>query len=127
MFHAEHNAAQQRRHRRIEAVHVEPLDAAGLRRAAGIVEQAVDAAEFFDRQRDQRLHLRFHRDVGLAKDASSAEFLRQRLTLRRATPGNHDFCALGDEYFRGMQSDTAGRAGDYRDLAVQPSHVVIPR
>ena len=64
-------------------VDLEPLDAAGLRRAAGIVEQAIDAAEFLDRQRDQRPHLLLDRDIGLAEDAVGAEFFGQRLALRR--------------------------------------------
>ena len=51
VLHAKHDAAHQRRHRRIEAIDLEPLDAAGLGRAAGIVEQAIDAAEFLDRDR----------------------------------------------------------------------------
>ncbi len=75
---------------------------------------------------DQRLHLRFHRDVGLAKDAVGAELFGQRLALRRAAPGDDDFRAFGDEYLRGAQSDAARRTGDHRYLAVQPSHVVPP-
>jgi hypothetical protein len=85
------------RHRGVETLDLEAFDAAGLRRAAGIIEQAIDAAEFLHRNGDQRLHLLFHRDVGLAKDAGSAEFFRQRLALRRAAPGDHDFRAFGDE------------------------------
>ena len=73
---------------------------------------------------DQRAHLLFHRDVGLAEDASGAEFFGQRLAFRHAAPGDHDFRAFGDENLRGAQPDAARRAGDDRDLAVQPSHVV---
>ena len=83
-------------------------------------------AEFFDRKRDQRLHLRFDRDIGLAEDAVGAELFRQRLALRRAASGDDDFRAFGDENLRGVQPDAAGRAGDHRDLAVQPSHSTIP-
>ena len=126
MFHAEHHAAHQRGHRGVETVDLEAFDAAGLRRTAGIVEQAIDTAEFLDRKRDQRLHLLFDRDVGLAKDASGAEFFGQRLAFRHATPGDHDFCAFGDENFRGVQPDAARRAGNDRNFAVQPSHVVSP-
>ena len=50
VLHAEHHATHQRRHtRRRNLRDIEALDAAGLRRAAGIVEQAIDAAEFFYR------------------------------------------------------------------------------
>ena len=110
----------------VEAGGLEALDAAGLRRAAGIVEQAVDAAEFLDRKLDQRAHLLFHHDVGLAEDAVGAELFGQRLAFRHAAPGDDDFRAFGDENLRGAQSDAACRPGDHRDLAVQPSHVVVP-
>src|SRR3954469_194322 len=43
------------------------------RLAAGIVEQAIDAAKFVDRGADQRLHLVFLRDVGLPKQAIRPE------------------------------------------------------
>ena len=104
---------------------LEALDAAGLRRAAGIVEQAIDAAEFLDRQLDQRAHLLFDRDIGLAEDAVGAEFFGQRLALRHAAPGDDDLRAFGDEDLRGAQSDAACCPCDHRNLAVQPSHVVI--
>ena len=126
MLHAEHHAADQRCHRRIETIDLEALDATGLRRAAGIVEQAIDLAEFLDRKRDQGLHLRFDRDIGLAKDAGGAEFFGQRLAFRRAAPGDDDFRAFGDENLGGVQPDSACRTGDHRDLAVQPSHLIIP-
>ena len=126
VFHAEHHAAHQCHHRGVEAGGVETLDAAGLRRAAGIVEQAIDAAEFLDRQLDQRADLLVDHDVGLAKDAVGAELFRQRLALRHAAPGDDDFGAFGDENLGGAQSDAACRPGDHRDLAIQPSHVVLP-
>ena len=126
VLHAEHHAAHQRRHRGVEAVDLEAFDAAGLRRTAGVVEEAVDAAEFLDRKLDQRTHLLFDRDVGLAEDTAGAELLGQRLALRHAAPGDDDLRAFGDENLRGAQSDAARRPGDHRDLAVQPSHVVLP-
>jgi len=57
VLHAEHHAAHQRRHRRIETLNVEAFDAARLRRAAGVVEQTIDAAEFSTALADQRAHL----------------------------------------------------------------------
>ena len=125
VFHAEHDAADQGRHRGVKAVNLEALNAAGLRRAAGIVEQAIDPAEFFHRQRDQRAHLVLDRDIGLAEDAVRAELFGQRLALRHATPGDDDFGAFGNENFRSTQTNAARRAGDHRNLAVQPSHIVI--
>jgi len=125
VLHAEHHAAQQCRHRRVEAPDLEAFDAAGLGRAAGIVEQAIDAPEFLHRLADQFAHLVLDRDVGLAKDAGGAQFPGERLALRRAATGDDDFCAFGHEYFRGAQTDAAGRAGDHRDLAAEPSHVVL--
>ena len=118
VLHAEHDAAHQGRHRGVEARHFKPFDAAGLRRAAGIVEQAIDPAEFFDRKRDQRAHLVLDRDIGLAEDAVGAELVRQRLAFRHAASGNDDFGTFGDEDFRRPQADAAGSTRDHRDLAV---------
>jgi hypothetical protein len=97
MFHAEHHAAHQRRHGSVETLDLKPFDAAGLCWTAGIVEQAIDAAEFFHRKLDQRLHLLFRRDIGLTKDAGDAELFGQRLALGHAAPGDHDFGAFRDE------------------------------
>jgi hypothetical protein len=124
VLHAEHHATHQRRHRGIEARNLEAFDAAGLRRTAGIVEQAIDAAELLDRLIDQRSHLLLERDIGLAEDAVGAELPGQRLALRRAASGDDDAGAFGHENLRGAEPDAACRAGDNRDLAVQPSHVV---
>ena len=107
-------------------VDLETLDAAGLRRSAGIVEQAIDAAESVDREPDQRAHLLLDRDIGLAEDTGAAELSGQRLALRRAASGDDDFRAFGDENLRGAQADAACRTGDHRHLAVQPSHCVLP-
>jgi hypothetical protein len=100
VFHAEHHAAHQCRHRGVEAVNLKPLDAAGLRRAAGVVEQAIDAAEFVDRGADQRAHLILLRDIGLKEHAAGAELFGERLALRRAAACDHDFRTLGDEDLR---------------------------
>src|SRR4030095_1507431 len=126
VLHAEHDTAHERGHRRIEAIDLEAFDAAGLRRAAGIVEQAIDLAEFVDRQRNQRPHLILLRDIGLAEDASRAELLGQRLSFRNPAARDDDFRAFGNEYLRRAQPDAAGCARDHRDLAVQPSHFVSP-
>ena len=60
------------------------------------------------------------------KTQAGAELFGQRLALRHAAAGDDDFRAFGDEDLRGAQSDAARRACDHRNLAVQPSHVVIP-
>ncbi|MGY4413180.1 hypothetical protein ACVWW4_004916 [Bradyrhizobium sp. LB7.1] len=122
VLHAEHDAAHQGRHRRVEALDLEGFDATGLRRAAGIVEQAVDAAEFVHREPDQRLHLRFDRHIRLAEDASRPELLRQRLAFRYTPARDHNFGTFGNEDFRSPQPDPARRARDHRDLAIQPAH-----
>jgi hypothetical protein len=117
VLHAEHHAAYQCCHRGVEAGNVEPFDAAGLCRAACVVEQTIDAAEFFDRLGDQRAHLVLDRDVGLKEDAAGTELFGKRLAFRRAASGDDDLRAFRDEYLRGAQSDAAGRTGDDRDLA----------
>ncbi len=125
VLQAEHDAAHQRRHRRVKTLDLKPFDAAGLGRATGIVEQAIDTAESLDRLPDQRAHLRLNCDVGLTKDAGRAEFSRQCLTFRRAASGDDDFCAFGDEDFGGPQPNAARRAGDNRNLALKPPHVAL--
>src|SRR5215831_18452791 len=124
VLHAEHDAANQHRHRGVEALDLKALDAAGLCGPAGIVEQAIDLAELFDRKRDQRAHLIFDRDVGLVENAVRTELFRQRLTLGHAAAGDDDFRTLSHEDLRRTQADAAGGARDHRDLAVEPSHVV---
>ena len=86
VLHAEHHAAQQGCDRGVEAVDLEAFDAADLRRPAGIVEQAIDAAEFCHRLPDQRTHLVLDRDVGLEEDTVAAELFRQRLALGARRP-----------------------------------------
>jgi hypothetical protein len=125
MLHAQHHAAHQGGHRGVEAGNLKAFNAAGLRRAAGVVEQTIDAAEFFDRLPDQRAHLVFNRDVGLAEDTIAAELVGQRLAFRRASSCDYDLRAFRDENFSGTQPDPARRAGDNRDFAIQPSHVVL--
>ena len=60
------------------------------------------------------------------KMQAGTELLCQRLALRHAAAGDHDFRAFGDEYFRGPQADAARCARDHRNLAIQPSHGVFP-
>jgi hypothetical protein len=126
VLHPEHDAAHQGRHRGVEAIDFETFDTTGLGRASGIVEKAIDAAEFFYCLGDQRAHLLLNRYIGLTEDTGRAELLRQRLAFSGATPGDDDFCAFGDKYLGRPQTNAAGRAGDHRNLAVKPSHMVLP-
>ena len=81
---------------------VEAFDTAGLRRTAGIVEQAIDAAEFLDRLADQRAHLLLDGHIGLAEHTIGAELFRKPLALRRAPSGDDDAGAFGHENLRGV-------------------------
>ena len=85
------------------------------------MQKAIDLAEFFHCEGDQRAHLIFHRDVGLAEDAGRAKLFCQRFALRHAAAGDHDFRALGDEYFRGPQTDAARCASNHRNPPVGQS------
>jgi len=118
VLHPEHHTAHQVAIAASKRGNLKALNAAGLRRAAGVVEQAIDAAEFFDRLPDQRAHLVFNRDVGLAEDAIAAELVGQRLAFRRAPSGDNDVRAFRDENLSGAQPDPACGAGDNRDLAI---------
>ena len=72
VLHPEHHAAKERRHRGIEAIGLESFDAAGLGRAAGIIEQAVDAAELVDGFTDQVADVGFDRDIGTTEKTCRA-------------------------------------------------------
>jgi hypothetical protein len=92
---------------------------------AGIVEQAIDAAEAVDRLADQGADIFLNRDVGPAKHAGRAELFGEPFALRCAAAGDNDFRAFRDKNLGGVQADAACRAGDNRDLPVQPSHVAL--
>src|ERR1700684_1374966 len=81
VLHAEHHAAQQRRHRRIETIGLEAFDAAGLRRSAGIIKKAVDAAEAVHGFADQLVYVVFNGDVGATEDAGRPKLFGQGLAL----------------------------------------------
>jgi len=75
----------------------------------------------------KRAHLLLVGDVGLPEYAGGAELPGQRLALSRAATGDHHLGALGDENLGRAQADAARGPRDYRNLAVQPSHVALPR
>jgi len=101
-----------------------PPVCAGPRRSARVVEQAIDLAELFDRERNQGSHLIFDGDVGLTEDTIGAELFRQRLAFRHAAAGNDDLSTLSHEDFRCTQSDATGRPSDHRNFAAEPSHAL---
>src|SRR3954452_17401572 len=127
VLHAEHDTAHQCRHGGIELWDFQPFNAAGLCGPAGIIKQAIDAAEFLNRTADQRAHLPLDGDIGAPENTVGAELFRESFAFRRAPPGDHDPGAFGNEYFRGAQTDAAGRAGDHSDLAVEPFHLGLLR
>ena len=97
MLHAEHHAAHQRRHRRIEAIGLEALDAAGLRRPAGIVEQAIDTAEFVDRKARSAPSSVFDATSVWRKMQAAPSRLASASPSGTRRPAITTFRALGDE------------------------------
>ena len=74
-----------------------------------------------DTRREQRFHCRVRRDVDL--DEQSVDLLGGRATGRGSSMSAHTTCApVGREPARRRQPDAASRAGDHRDLAVEPAH-----
>ena len=127
VLHAEHDRAHQGRHRRVEALDRDRLDAADRRRPAGIVEQAVEPAPFGQAGLEHRLHVGFLGGVGLDEQAIVlAEPRLERPAELLAPAGRQDLGALRDEDLDGAPADAAGRAGDDGDLAVELAHGCLP-
>src|SRR3954447_7253317 len=74
VLHAEHDTAHQCRHGGIELWDFQPFNAAGLCGPAGIIKQAIDAAEFLNRTADQRAHLLLDGDIGAPENTVAPSF-----------------------------------------------------
>jgi len=61
-------------HRGVKALYVDIGDAAAIRRVAGIVEQAVQAAKAVDSMCDHGCHVMLNGNVGSYESRSRAEF-----------------------------------------------------
>src|SRR5207302_6442406 len=119
---ADHHAAQVERDAAIEPVDRHVGNAAGRARTAGVVEEAVEPAMARRRVIDEGAELVLLGRVGLNEAARGTEPLGVRLALLAPSPGDHNLGALRDEELRRAETDAAGRAGDDRDLAVEPAH-----
>jgi hypothetical protein len=106
--------------------HVDIGDAGHLPGCAGVVEEAVEPPERGQGPLDHRLDLRFLGNVGANEDRLRAEAARQRLALRVAPAGDDDLGAFRDESLRRLGANSAGRAGDDRDLAIECAHFLPP-
>ena len=76
-LHAEHDTAQVGGDDSVEVLHVDLGDAGNAAGVAGVVEEAVDAAEFPQRLLDQRRDVGLVGDVGALEDGGRTELVRQ--------------------------------------------------
>jgi hypothetical protein len=100
------------------------VDERPLQRHPGVVEQHVDAAERRDRLLDDALDLFRIADVRRQRDRGAAQvldLLRDRVGGLGPQVGEREGGALAGEQQRGRRPDATARAGDDRDLAVEPS------
>ena len=78
--------------------------------AAGVVDEAVDAAETLDRGRDEAI-----RCAALGQVGGDVELARPVVAPSR----RHDVRTFGGEARRDLEADAGGRAGDETDLACE--------
>ena len=124
MLHAEEDAAHVGGENRVECRHVDFGDADHRQARAGVVDEAVDAAEARQRLRDHRLDVGFAGDVG--SDEADAEPPLERRAFGLAPGRGDDRRPLLDKDFRDSFADAAGRAGDDGDLSAQSAHARSP-
>src|SRR4029077_14028729 len=105
----------------VDGRHVDLCDADHRRRNSGIVHEAIETTEPFERSIDHRL------DVGLVgyvrADETDADLFLERAALLLATPDDHDLCPFRDEGLGYPFADAARAAGHDSDLPVQAAHV----
>src|SRR5262249_32980253 len=102
------------------------LDTACWRRAARIVEQAIDAAPFCDTALDDFLNIGFLGDVRLDKNAAVPPKRRlQGLPQLQAASAGDKACAFTCEYLRGTAAYATGRPRYDDNFAVQSRHMPL--
>src|SRR6202034_3936670 len=118
------NAFDVHRQDLIDGRHVDLSDADHRRRNSGIVHEAIETTEPFERSIDHRL------DVGLVghvrADETNADLLLERTALLLAAPDNHDLSPFRDKALGYPFADAARAAGHDYDLPVQRAHVSLP-
>ena len=94
------------------------------RRSGRVVVDHVEAAEALDGERDGRLEVGEHADVGVTEAGRPPAARTDAATARRLVVhvGQHDGRALGGEAAHRRGADARRRPGDDRDLAAQPCH-----
>src|SRR5439155_12234869 len=101
------------------------LDAAGRRRAAGVVEQRVESLVPVEHVADEALPVRFRGGVRLDETRVGTEPSGDRLAQLLAPAGEDHTRAFLHEQLRGALANAARRPGDDRDLAVEHAHDVL--
>ena len=124
MLDAEQDAAHVDRQQLIDAGDIDLGDADHRRRHAGIVDQAVDAAEPFDGAPDHRLDIDLVRHVGA--DEAHPQPLLQRPAFLLPARGDDDLGPFLDKELGDFFADTARSAGDDGDFSIESAHSLPP-
>jgi hypothetical protein len=120
MFHAEHHAAHQRRHRRVEAIGFEALDAASLRGPPALLNrQSIRPNLSIESPISARIWSSTVTSVWRKTQAVPSFWPAPRLPARGGRRSR--FSRLRRRNAPRCAADAACRAGYHRDLAVQPS------
>src|SRR5208282_1615021 len=124
-LHSEENRAQQNRQALVPILDRGLVDRTDRAAKAGIVVHDVEPAEFLDGARDQRLNFNFGGDVGLLKDRAAAVLLAiasRGFTAFDIQIGDHYRGTFAREPDCSCAPDSARRAGDHCDPAIESAH-----
>jgi hypothetical protein len=98
------------------------IDQPGLDGDARVVDQDVEPAEPFDRERDRRVDLVPGGGIGPTEPGPGSECLGSLGAKLLVAAGHHDRGALGQEPLRDRESDPGRASGHERRLAVEAPH-----
>src|SRR5215467_2601748 len=122
---AEENSAQENRVCAVPTFGGYLLERADCSDQAGVVEGYIEAPEFADRARNQRLDVGLDRDVDLLENGAASILLALTHGRRAAfliEVRNHHCCPFAGETNRSRAAHAACRAGYDSDLVIEPSH-----
>ena len=122
VFHACEDGAKMHGEHGIELSQIRFRDRTKLRATAGVVHEAVEAAEARDSVLDHGFDFRFDGDVGAKEAGGGAESLGESLASLFAATGEDHSRALGDEDLGGVSADSTGRAGDDGNFSFEWEH-----
>ncbi len=125
VLHPEQHAAEVHRHRPLGGVQRDRLDATPGPRSARVVEETVEPAVPVDGRADHAPDVVLARDVGADEQRARPERPHDGLALRLAATGDDHGGPFLDEPLRRALAHAARRAGDDRNLALEPAHALL--